>query len=80
MSRCPHCRQPLSIPNRVYYNVEAYGKSCKATTSCCGNMVRVACVIRFDIQAIPDKGEDDWNVPTGSRSKGYVNKIGWIEE
>jgi len=63
---CPHCKETLRVEPYVYRNLETYhigSSSVKATTKCCGNIVRMSAIATFSV-TIPynhDKlTEDDW--------------------
>lgn len=62
--KCPHCQKELVLVSQApLFNVEQYGTPVNATTKCCGNIVRIARVLKYDI-TIPtnhsDLKEDDW--------------------
>lgn len=59
--KCPHCSKTLELPDFALNNMEAYGKSCRIVTDCCGKMVFARPIVTF--HAVKYEGEktvDDW--------------------
>ena len=60
---CPNCKKPISIPNRVYRNLETYSPAGMAlsVSDCCGIGFVVKSTISFKITLYTgEKTEDDW--------------------
>ena len=58
--KCPYCDKEALVSYTVKLNLERYGGSVKARTSCCGALIRVFRVITFRCGETDQGGKDDW--------------------
>ena len=69
--KCPHCKEELQIPDRVYHNCEAYGGTNRSVTNCCGKLVNVRPIVKFGITSVlecelndDEDDTDSWGIAT----------------
>lgn len=61
MMKCPHCDKQIGFEPPVLRNVESYGNSQIAKTSCCGKGVTVYPQMTYIIEKYEgEKKEDNW--------------------
>lgn len=58
--KCPYCKKEAKISDVVKLNLEAYGRTAKARTRCCGALIVVYPIIAFGCYKTEQKGKDDW--------------------
>lgn len=58
--RCPYCNKTAKIKEVVERNLETYGGSARARTTCCNLIIRVSPVVTFKCTKTDQKGKDDW--------------------
>ena len=57
---CPYCWKPAQVADYVSGNLERYGKSVRARTECCKNIIRVRPIFRMCAETTEQGGKDDW--------------------
>jgi len=58
--KCPYCGAEVKIASVVSRNLQAYGGSTVARTSCCGKTIRVVAVITLHYHKTAQVETDDW--------------------
>ena len=58
--RCPWCfAEFVPVAQSALFNVEQYGNSVTSVAQCCGNVVRIGRIIKYDLQQSGMR-VDDW--------------------
>lgn len=61
---CPHCKDKLKVASYCFSNADIFSQSCAATTECCGRLVTIRPIRKFEVTINKSgKTEDDWGVP-----------------
>lgn len=58
---CPHCKDILKVNEIARNHLLRYSMSVRVRTHCCGELVRVVPVLRFDARLTDEVNDkDDW--------------------
>lgn len=50
--KCPHCNKTLDVPSFAWGNADTYHNTVKVVTECCGNMVRITPIRKYEVTCV----------------------------